>query len=137
MVLVIRAFIRDDFAGMFLDIALIHQHDGSPRRILRFGESSDITVCRWEELPDVPQGADLAPTLRLDDTMARALYEALAAHYSGADDVRALRRDYDAERVRVDQLTASLIGVTQALADRGDPEPVLTEDQWRKVVGER
>jgi hypothetical protein len=37
-------------------------------------------------------------------------------HYGGAEDTRALRRDYDAERERVDALTAALVDVTRRLA---------------------
>lgn len=43
--------------------------------------------------------------LRLSEEDARAIYEALADHYGHTGhDTRALRRDYDAERARVDKL---------------------------------
>ena len=42
--------------------------------------------------------------LRLREDEARAVYEALAAYYGGLGaDMTALRRDYDAERKRVDK----------------------------------
>lgn len=45
-----------------------------------------------------------ASPLRLEQDMARALYEALADHFGHAGhDIRALRKDYDAERARVDK----------------------------------
>ncbi len=131
----IRAYIREDLPGMFLEIALIQVADDVPRRILRVVDGS-AGVYRWEDLPDEPT-RDLAPTLQIGDSEARALLEALARHYGGADDVRALRRDYDAERKRVDTLSASLIGVAHALANKGTPEPVFTRDQWGQITGER
>jgi hypothetical protein len=40
--------------------------------------------------------------MRLRDDEARALLTALLRHYEGGEDARSLRRDYDAERRRVD-----------------------------------
>jgi hypothetical protein len=49
--------------------------------------------------------------LMLREDIARAVYEALADHFGhSGHDTRALRRDYDAERARVDKLVAHLIG---------------------------
>lgn len=112
----IRAFIREDLLGMSLGIALIQESDGHPRRILRIVEGGTDTVYRWEDLPDPPTPDIVAPTLQLGDSEARALLEALARHYAGADDVRALRRDYDHERTRVDGLTSTLATIALALA---------------------
>lgn len=131
----IRAYIREDLAGMFLSIALIREQDGTPRQILRILEGGDPTTLRWEDLPD-PPAPDVAPTLQLGDNEARALLEALARHYGGADDVRALRRDYDAERKRVDTLTSALTGVTLALSSADKAEPVFTAEQWRRIAGD-
>lgn len=50
-----------------------------------------------------------APSLRMDDDMARALLDALAAHYGGTSDVQTLRKDYLAERARVDKLIDRLV----------------------------
>jgi hypothetical protein len=49
--------------------------------------------------------------LVLRDDMARALLVALLRHYNGADDARMLRKDYDAERARVDRLIGALLPV--------------------------
>lgn len=132
----IRAYVREDFLGMSLAVTLIREGDGglNPPTILRLPEGEN-RFARWENLPEQP-GTDIAPTLRLGEDEARALLDVLARHFGGAEDTRALRRDYDAERTRVDQLTASLIGVTHALANKGTPELVLTEEQWRKIAGE-
>ena len=131
----IRAYIREDRLGMSIAVTLIREGDGglNPPMILRLPEGEN-SFARWENLPEQPR-TDIAPTLKLGEDEARALLDALVRHYSGASDVQALRRDYDDERKRVDQLTASLIGVTHALANKGTPEPVLTTDQWRKVAG--
>lgn len=116
----IRAYIREDLPGMYLEIALIQEADGMPRRILRPVDGSGGTH-RWEDIPEQPP-RDLAPTFEIGDEEARALLEALVRHYQGAEDTRALRRDYDAERARVDQLTASLSMVAHALANKSAPE---------------
>jgi hypothetical protein len=61
---------------------------------------------RWQ-----PFGPDEdPPTITIPDDVARALLDALSAHYGGTGDTRALRRDYDAERARVDRLIAALTG---------------------------
>lgn len=113
----IRAYLREDRLGMSLDITLIREGDGglNPPMILRLPEGED-SFARWEHLPEQPR-PDIPPTLRLGEDEARALLDALTRHYGGADDVRALRRDYDAERQRVDTLTAALVDVTRQLAE--------------------
>jgi hypothetical protein len=50
---------------------------------------------------------DLEP-LRLREDLARALLTALLKHFDGGEDTRNLRRDYDAERKRVDTFIAHL-----------------------------
>lgn len=117
----IRAYIREDFPGMYLEISLVQVSDDVPRRILRIVDA-DAGVYRWEDLPEQPP-RDLTPTLQIGDSEARALLEALTRHYGGAEDTRALRRDYDAERTRVDTLTAALVDVTRRLAEPS-PETV-------------
>ncbi|MCW2915521.1 MAG: hypothetical protein JWN52_3589 [Actinomycetia bacterium] len=105
----IRAYLREDRLGLSMAISFVMEPtDGtSPARILRFGQG-------WEDLP--PDMAMVEPTLTLHDGEARALLDALANHYGGAEDTRALRRDYDAERRRVDDLTASLAAIAQSLS---------------------
>ncbi|TDD97627.1 hypothetical protein [Actinomadura rubrisoli] len=130
--MMIRAFIREDLPGMFLEIALIQVSDDMPRRILRIDEAGANTTYRWEDLPDRP--TNVAPTLQLGDSEARALLEALGRHYSGGSDVRALRADLDYERKRVDELIA-LMGAVIANGiqrpPRRPPDPLI-----RKLAGE-
>lgn len=102
----IKAYIRDTIIGG-LDIAIVLEGDGQARRILHL----DGDHPTWA---DLPEAANTEPTLRLDDQMARALLDALTRHYQGAEDTRALRRDYDAERARVDKLIDAAIRTTPA-----------------------
>ena len=54
------------------------------------------------------------PDLFLDQDAARALYEALADHFGhGGTDTRALRRDYEAERKRVDKMIDTVLDVVK------------------------
>jgi hypothetical protein len=62
------------------------------------------------------QGADILTRVTPDDTEpakpsfclredeARALLQSLIRHFDGGEDTRSLRKDYDAERARVDKL---------------------------------
>src|ERR1041384_2185262 len=50
------------------------------------------------------------PLLSIPEDAARALYDALAAHFDGTSGARQLRRDYDAERKRVDRFIDHLTG---------------------------
>lgn len=61
--------------------------------------------------PYDPEGAQHGPEgwLTLDEDDARAIYEALADWFGhSGHDTRSLRKDYDAERRRVDNLIAHL-----------------------------
>jgi hypothetical protein len=108
---VIRAYVSDHNYGMGVNIAIVLHlgEDGrAPAKILRLTG----TFPSWEDAP-VAQVVD--PTLTLDDDQARALLDGLMRHYHGAEDTRALRRDYDDERKRVDRLTTALGDVVKAL----------------------
>lgn len=67
--------------------------------------------------PTDPAGVDVPPTLLLSEVHARVLLDALAAHFGGTSEVQTLRRDYDAERARVDLLIGQLARPTGI--DRG------------------
>src|SRR5690348_4972406 len=53
------------------------------------------------------------PSFRVDEDEARALLQELIRFFDGGEDTRTLRRDYDAERSRVDKLTDALIARMQ------------------------
>lgn len=63
-----------------------------------------------QRVTDPAVTVDIEP-LVLHDEMARTLLAALLRHYNGADDARMLRKDYDAERARVDKLLDALVAV--------------------------
>jgi hypothetical protein len=109
---VIRAYVTDDNWGMGVGIAIVLHlgEDGrSPAKVLRLHENG---AHEWEA---VPEAVRVDATLKLEDDAARALLDGLMRHYHGAEDTRALRKDYDAERGRVDKLTATLGDVVKAL----------------------
>jgi hypothetical protein len=54
--------------------------------------------------------------LRLQADVGRALLDALARHFGDTGSARDVRKDYDAERARVDALTRNLMDVAGALA---------------------
>lgn len=75
-----------------LDAAVVESYAGTPSgQLPKIGEGRVGYI-------DIPEEA------------ARALYEALAERFGGTGhDTRALRRDYDDERKRVDKLTDAVI----------------------------
>ena len=72
-------------------------------------------IVKWGDLivTELPV-ATMAPDdaiLHLTDDIARALYEALSVHYGGnVVDATRLRKDYDAERARVDLFIKATVG---------------------------
>lgn len=66
---------------------------------------TSFTGTEWELVDPV----DVTPALFIPDDVARALLDELSRHYGGTGDTRVLRRDYDAERARVDLLIGALI----------------------------
>jgi hypothetical protein len=106
----IRVFVADDFAYGGPAIYIVREHAGdvntpAARYVMHFGEGG---MANWENHEPGTAGQ---PTMRLDDDTSRALLEALTRYYHGAEDTRALRLDYDAERKRVDKLTDAVIGI--------------------------
>jgi hypothetical protein len=118
---VIRAYVHDNYAfgGLGVAISIVnHPPEGSMDvrpRLLHLG-GGPFTVA-WNEIP--ADGAITEPTLTLGSDEARALLDALTRHYQGAEDTRALRRDYDGERKRVDTMIDHLAAVTRMLAGEG------------------
>lgn len=115
----IRAYINDHLAGYNLEVSVVmHPPEGSfdvRPRILRLGSGDGTVTQGWEEIPD-PYGP-IEPTFTLGQDEARAVLDALTAHYHGADDTRALRRDYDHERSRVDRLISTVSTIAAAAAE--------------------
>lgn len=107
----IRVHVSDSPGFDGIQVFVVRYEDGSPRFILQLDSATSSPS--WAALPDVNIAP--LPTLVLTDEVARSLLDALTRHYQGAEDTRALRRDYDAERGRVDRLIDAV--VTIALAE--------------------
>lgn len=73
------------------------------------GHEQTEHVPRYQTEPDTVN-------LRIDEDAARALYDALAQHFSGEAGGRQTRADLMHERGRVDKLTDALIVVTTGSA---------------------
>lgn len=58
-----------------------------------------------------------APGILIPTEAARALYDALGQHYGGTSDMRQLRADYDAERLRVDKLQTTLARIASDIPE--------------------
>jgi hypothetical protein len=55
-------------------------------------------------MDDAGASTSQAPSIRLPEHVARALLDALAEHFGGTSEVQTLRKDYLAERSRVDKM---------------------------------
>lgn len=122
----IRALVQPDHGTFGVAITIVDQvfeeeAFRTPARILRLaprgGDEKTARCAGWE---DVGPNEPFEPTLVLGDELARPLLDALCRHYSGAEDTRALRRDYDGERKRVDLLIGHLGLIAKTLAE---PQP--------------
>lgn len=102
-----RAFVQTDWGrdGIAVWLAEKRWMDGAP--VLAVARPVEFTMGPMEE---AHANVERPPTLRLTSDMARALLDALVEHYGGHSNLLALRRDYDAERARVDKMIGHLIG---------------------------
>jgi hypothetical protein len=67
-----------------------------------FDTGTWVQIDQYHELPT-------EPSLKLPDGAGRSLMEELITHYKGSENTQALRKDYDAERARVDTLIQGLL----------------------------
>jgi hypothetical protein len=89
----------------------VYMHDG-----VKIAVADDHVVYIWPTSMTVRERSEATAVvadddiwLRIDEDAARAMYEALAGYFGGAGhDTRALRKDYDAERARVDLMIGHL-----------------------------
>lgn len=97
-------------------------------------QPSRHTLIRWplhagsiqqrleENSPTVEADLETSPWLRMDPELARALYQSLGEFFGhSGNDVRALRKDYDAERARVDKLITHLTETAPLVIERQHP----------------
>lgn len=83
--------------------------DGVAIYVIRYGERSrEVRTAdgRWQAILEAQQAE---PTFRIGEDEARALLEALIRSFEGAEDTRQLRKDYEAERLRVDKFIDALV----------------------------
>jgi hypothetical protein len=127
----IRGYITEDRLGSAVRISLVQEpaNDHNPAHILRL-HNDGAPSYRWEP---IDPGTETQPTFTIHQDEARALLDALTRHFHGAEDTRALRRDYDVERERVDLLTGALVDVAQTLAGRSaSPLPIRLAEHQRR-----
>lgn len=103
-----RAFVRDDWQRDGVKIAVIRERFGR-RELLTWSLGEVQVLDEASYATSVEDDPESYMHIHEDD--ARALYEALADHFGhSGHDTRALRKDYDAERGRVDRLINHLTG---------------------------
>lgn len=103
-----RAHVTHDFARLGIGIWLVRDFgEGLPRAV---GQPLELVFENVD--PMTPHYTE--PTLRLPEDMARALLDALAAHFGGTGEVQTLRKDYLAERQRVDKMIDHLTSRPEA-----------------------
>lgn len=123
----IKAHIADRFWADAVDVFIVEHREGQ-RRHLR---TSDEGWTRWIQDDEAIVDGDIKPTLTLPCGSGRTLLQALVEHYQGAEDTRALRRDYDAERKRVDDQAKVIADIARTLAQRTiDVSP--QEESWTR-----
>lgn len=112
----IRAHIAQRHLLDAIDVYIVDHHNGRMRFLRIDGDTQS-----WDDLgrEDEALASEPPPTITLPMDSGRALLEALVLHYQGAEDTRALRRDYDNERKRVDDLAKTLADVACLLAQGG------------------
>lgn len=99
-----KAHIEDDWQRDGIALALVRDTGNRERTLYDF---SGVMMTDYD--PAGPQMPHDDARLRISNEAARALYEALAEHFGHAGhDARALRRDYEAERKRVDTFISHL-----------------------------
>ena len=93
-----EAFVQDDWMRDGVKIAVRLSNTQDDREMILWG---DVAVTRITEANSATPSEDAY--LHLPNDVARAIYEALSRHFGGnVVDAVALRRDYEAERIRVD-----------------------------------
>lgn len=113
-----RAYVtngHDYFVRNALGVVVVKDADSPVARLRRFDQPNSPQACteplaegQFGLRPSYEEQAATTLVLSVDD--ARAIYEALGEHFGHAGaSAAALRKDYDAERRRVDTLTAAVL----------------------------
>lgn len=94
-----RAYARYNPVNMNVSIVIGRPgHDGA-QYLTELGSASRFATFEHRDYAD--NGPP--PELHISEDIAKALLEALAGHFGGTEDTRTLRKDYLAERARVDK----------------------------------
>jgi hypothetical protein len=109
---VIHVHVTDNHFAQGVRVFVINDL-GDEKRILR--NPGQIGFDSWETFQP---NTEVEPTFALRDEESRALLEALVRHYQGAEDTRALRKDYDAALKRADAKDALVADVLRTLAGK-------------------
>jgi hypothetical protein len=100
-----KAHVKDEWERNMVGIAVV-RNDGTRQEVLQW-EAVAVETREAEASYRVEEERD---RLHLPEDVARAIYEALADHFGhSGHDTRALRRDYEAERKRVDLFIAQAV----------------------------
>lgn len=106
-----RAHIEDDWQRNGIGIGLTRRYPDGTREVLAWSAQPERRI-NQQVADEFGIRPDPVALLFLDNDYARALYEALADHFGhGSNDVRALRRDYDSERARVDRFIGTVLDI--------------------------
>lgn len=105
-------------------------HRDLPRDALAVAIGRKLDDTTWQAVVALNgQGATMetipanteTPLLLIPESIAIPLLDALSQHFGGTSDVRQLRADYDAERLRVDKLQNTLSRIASAHAEGTQP----------------
>lgn len=101
-----RAHVKDEWDRGMVGIAVVREHGGRSELLQWASVSIESRQSDGEYRVEEEQDR-----LHIREDDARAIYEALAEHFGhNGHDTRALRKDYEAERARVDRLIEHAIG---------------------------
>lgn len=101
-----EAHISVDYVSQGIKVIVIRRNGDRVEILKDLGSNTTFSV--WEAVDPNTQ----APSeIRVPADVAKALLDALLDHYRGGHDARQLRKDYDAERARVDLFIKHAIGI--------------------------
>ena len=99
-----KAYVEADWIADGVKIAVILRRSEATSEVMTWAAPTARVLDAHAAAPD-------DAFLRLPDDIARALYEALSVHFGGnVVDATRLRKDYDAERARVDLFIKHTVG---------------------------